>query len=1055
MRTEDFHKLLDDPRQIEGQMVDDLKLLATKYPYSQIVQLLYGLRLRTSSEHLFNQQLGKTAALTNDRAVLFEIFENKPRLINSGVDTVEVDQELPPPELPRVEDTEAKKSIDKGLELETEASGAEDSVIGEEVTEKKEDHESHQEAELPASEVQSLETESKEREIPEEKAPQEPREKVELPSATPENLEGLSPQEKVQAILRRNRELRAKFDSRNEEVPNEPATSDLSTRDDSTEQLINTSSPEHEESTGDKDNIQQPETSASDFEDLRKADSPEMASSESADAELSELGKEEEPSSPETDSDQQLSSEGELHSPGEADEAGEAEEAGEADKKDEASEASKVDFSGAEEASSGGDVKADDGLEAEEEKEPWADSPIDIEALIRRRFAKRYEAPIEEEDPWATEDEVQAEVEGLPEETIPVEEEESSADLENREPEGEESTQAQEEDKEQAELPKSDLALAARIRMIRDRLESLKGDDAISREELAGLMEEHRQLEALMADLPLDEEQLFEVDITGATEGEHPDSEEEQLSPAEGSDLEPSTEGSVEEQPKEQAESDEPIEESDDEQKSTSSDTDSAPVAAEKDGSEAENEGADDQESSQPEESAVGLEPEDLEDEAKEEETAVAANTELPSDARDSMGEDENDSSVVQLQLDKAEGGSEDEPRSSDEASKEEAPAMDEEEDLDAEIARIEALAAQLRSGRNREMSQDDINSMREARMNEMIEERKRHLEESSSDESEGDDLLGNELESKDQELDSSLDPVDQEKTDELIPESQETKGSSESADHEEENLKPSATASEESEGVQEASTIPEAQIEDRESENASEEMGSDPNEEESPSDGTDSSSPPKQEQEAESKEEGMGQSSVEAKAETEEEDVDTGSEISASDHQAHSPSETEGTAPEASEPEAEEEEGERPSFSDWLKQISGSAEKEDSTPDAAKAATAADSEAELEAGEKEDPKQEISKKIDLLDSFVEKLPDLKKQSRESKAKASVPASEFEEEENQGSGLVTETLAKVYIRQKHFKKAIQAYEILMLKYPEKSSFFASRISEIKKLANSK
>ena len=60
-----------------------------------------------------------------------------------------------------------------------------------------------------------------------------------------------------------------------------------------------------------------------------------------------------------------------------------------------------------------------------------------------------------------------------------------------------------------------------------------------------------------------------------------------------------------------------------------------------------------------------------------------------------------------------------------------------------------------------------------------------------------------------------------------------------------------------------------------------------------------------------------------------------------------------------------------------------------------------------------------------------------------------------EKGEDQGSGLVTETLAKVYIRQKHYKKAIQAYEILMLKYPEKSSFFASQISEIKKLANSK
>jgi hypothetical protein len=45
--------------------------------------------------------------------------------------------------------------------------------------------------------------------------------------------------------------------------------------------------------------------------------------------------------------------------------------------------------------------------------------------------------------------------------------------------------------------------------------------------------------------------------------------------------------------------------------------------------------------------------------------------------------------------------------------------------------------------------------------------------------------------------------------------------------------------------------------------------------------------------------------------------------------------------------------------------------------------------------------------------------------------------------------LMTETLAKVYLEQKKYQKAIQAYEILILKYPEKSSFFANRISDIK------
>ena len=46
---------------------------------------------------------------------------------------------------------------------------------------------------------------------------------------------------------------------------------------------------------------------------------------------------------------------------------------------------------------------------------------------------------------------------------------------------------------------------------------------------------------------------------------------------------------------------------------------------------------------------------------------------------------------------------------------------------------------------------------------------------------------------------------------------------------------------------------------------------------------------------------------------------------------------------------------------------------------------------------------------------------------------------------------MTETLAKVYLEQKKYKKAIQAYRILSLKYPEKSSFFANRIKAVKEL----
>ena len=51
--------------------------------------------------------------------------------------------------------------------------------------------------------------------------------------------------------------------------------------------------------------------------------------------------------------------------------------------------------------------------------------------------------------------------------------------------------------------------------------------------------------------------------------------------------------------------------------------------------------------------------------------------------------------------------------------------------------------------------------------------------------------------------------------------------------------------------------------------------------------------------------------------------------------------------------------------------------------------------------------------------------------------------------------LMTETLARVYLEQGKYKKAIQAYRILILKYPEKSSFFADQIKAVEKLREDK
>ena len=64
------------------------------------------------------------------------------------------------------------------------------------------------------------------------------------------------------------------------------------------------------------------------------------------------------------------------------------------------------------------------------------------------------------------------------------------------------------------------------------------------------------------------------------------------------------------------------------------------------------------------------------------------------------------------------------------------------------------------------------------------------------------------------------------------------------------------------------------------------------------------------------------------------------------------------------------------------------------------------------------------------------------------KIKATVEESTMENDD-----LMSETLADIYIKQKHYKKAIGIYEKLRLKYPEKNVYFARRISDLEKLTN--
>jgi len=82
-------------------------------------------------------------------------------------------------------------------------------------------------------------------------------------------------------------------------------------------------------------------------------------------------------------------------------------------------------------------------------------------------------------------------------------------------------------------------------------------------------------------------------------------------------------------------------------------------------------------------------------------------------------------------------------------------------------------------------------------------------------------------------------------------------------------------------------------------------------------------------------------------------------------------------------------------------------------------------------------------KKAEIIDKFIESSPKIPPIRQEDKK-----ANKQEPNQTDPNYLMTETLARVYLEQKKYQRAIQAYEILILKYPEKSSFFADRISDI-------
>ncbi len=144
-------------------------------------------------------------------------------------------------------------------------------------------------------------------------------------------------------------------------------------------------------------------------------------------------------------------------------------------------------------------------------------------------------------------------------------------------------------------------------------------------------------------------------------------------------------------------------------------------------------------------------------------------------------------------------------------------------------------------------------------------------------------------------------------------------------------------------------------------------------------------------------------------------------------------------------------------SFSDWLEQLKKPLEtakpslkkkKDNQELTEPQPKIQAPSRTNGDEPQAEDPiKAKRLKQKALIDKIIESSPGVIRPKEDQKF--FTPERKAKESLLENEHLVTETLSKIYAMQGNISKAIRSYEILSLKYPQKSAYFASLIQKLK------